>query len=397
MTIKPTIDFNSPAFHANPYPFYHELRVTEPVYWAEMPPPLNGMWLCTRYADVASVLKEARLTKHRLDMMRAGEVTANQRSMLSEDPPDHTRLRSLVSQAFTPKRVQGLQSRIEEVTNHLIEQVAGQGGMDFVTAIAQPLPVIVIAELLGVPPEDRHEFQAWSNTVITGGDGARRTAERGKQSNAAILALDHYFRKLIEQRRREPRNDLISALIAARDVEERLNEEELLSTCRLLLIAGFETTVNLLSNGLLALLQHPEQRMLLQANPALVGSAVEEMLRYYSPVQRATYRGATETFMIGDKQIQPGEAVSAIIGAANRDPAVFPDPNRFDITRTPNPHLGFGLGIHFCLGAPLARLEGRVAFTTLLERLPGLQLLKQEPDWSSNTFIRGLRSLAVEF
>lgn len=395
MTIKPTIDFNDPAFHANPYPFYHELRAVEPVQWVAMAPPAGGAWFCTRYEDVAALLKEARLSKERARLVPEENVEPIFRSMLFTDPPNHTRLRSLVGKAFTPKRVEALRGRIQTIADELIDAMRTQSKIDFITAFAAPLPIIVIAELLGVPVADRDRFQAWSRAAIIAGDGARNTTATQVASDLALWALDQYLSELITTRRRQPENDLISAMIAARDAEARLTEVELLQICRLLLIAGYETTINLLGNGMLALLEHPDQFKLLKENPLLVESAVEEMLRFDSPVQRSTFRICAQDFMIGNKQITKNQVVSLAIGAANRDPEVFTNPDNFDITRRPNPHVAFGLGIHFCLGAPLARLEGEVAFNTLLERLPNLQLSNEAPEWSSNTIIRGLRSLVV--
>jgi pimeloyl-[acyl-carrier protein] synthase len=258
-----------------------------------------------------------------------------------------------------------------------------------------PLPVIVIAELLGVPPEDHHTFHAWSNQMVTGFDAVRRSEEHVKQTQEATLALGQYFADLIRRRRQQPRDDLISALTLARDAQDRLTEDELLAMCMLLLIAGHETTVNLLGNGLLTLLRHPTQLALLKNHPERLLSAVEEMLRFESPVQRATFRFTAETFEIGGRTLDKGQQVSAVLGAANRDPTQFPQPDTFDITRQPNRHLAFGLGIHFCLGAPLARTEARIGFARLLEQLPNLQLVSQTPDWSTNTFFRGLSTLPV--
>lgn len=394
---KPIINFNDPAFHADPYPFYHEQRSADPVQWFEMPSPQHGSWFCTRYDDVASLLKEARLSKERARLVSEENVEPLYRSMLFTDPPDHTRLRALVGKAFTPKRVQSLESRIQAIANELIDGMCTKDHADFIASFASPLPVIVIAELLGVSVEDRHQFQEWSSLALIAGDGARNTPETQAASNLAVQALDQYLLNLIAERRQQPQNDLISAMIAARDAGEALTEQELLQMCRLLLTAGFETTINLLGNGLLALLQHPEQFILLKESRSLVASAVEEMLRFDSPVQRGTFRICAEEFKIGDKSIARNQVVSTAIGAANRDPAAFPDPDRFDITRSPNPHLAFGLGIHFCLGAPLARLEAQIAFNTLLERIPSMQLSQPKADWSSNTFLRGLRSLEIEY
>jgi len=283
--------------------------------------------------------------------------------------------------------------------------------MDFMADFALPLPVIVIAELLGVPPEDRETFRAWSNQIVTGIDAVRASQQNAQKQEEALMALAGYFTHLIQQRRERPREDLISAMIEARDAQDRLSEEELLGMCMLLLIAGHETTVNLLGNGLLTLLHYPDELALLTRAPLLPSksasagkrrpedmiSAVEEMLRFESPVQRATFRVTTDAIEIGGKTLEKGQQVSAVIGAANRDPAQFPDSDRFDVTRHPNRHLAFGLGIHFCLGAPLARAEARIGFTRLLEKLPTLRLVNEVPDWGPNTFFRGLRSLPLAF
>jgi cytochrome P450 len=237
----------------------------------------------------------------------------------------------------------------------------------------------------------------WSNQIVRGIDAIYQNEAAAQQQQAAMNGLAGYLRQLIGERRQSPRDDLISALIAARDAQGRLSESELLGMCMLLLIAGHETTVNLLGNGLLALLRHPNQLALLQQRPELMPSAVEEILRYESPVQRATFRIVTETLTVGRATIQKGQQVSPVIGAANRDADHFPDPDRFDITRQPNRHLAFGLGIHFCLGAPLARVEARIGFTRLLERFPTLRFVNETAEWSPNTFFRGLRQLPVTF
>jgi cytochrome P450 len=342
-------------------------------------------------------LKEANATKDTTPFTPPEQATPFDHNMLGKDPPDHTRLRSLANQAFTPRRVKELEPRIQQIADDLIRRADRQGGMEFMADFALPLPVIVIAELLGVPPDERETFHAWSNQMVSAIDAVNVSATKEKQSQAAALALGGYFADLVRRRRQEPKDDLISALTLARDAEDRLTEGELLAMCMLLLIAGHETTVNLLGNGLLALLTHPDQLARLSSHSDLMPSAVEEMLRFESPVQRATFRLTTETLQIGEATIEKGQQVSAVIGAANRDPDQFPQPDLFDITRQPNRHLAFGLGIHFCLGAPLARTEARIGFTRLLEQWPRLQLTGQAPDWNANTFFRGLRTLPVAF
>lgn len=391
------IDLTSPDFLANPYPTYHRLRAAKAPFWFAHGGPTSGMWLLTRYPDVAAILKDARITKDATRFSRPEQLTVFDHNMLGKDPPDHTRLRSLANRAFTPERVKTLEPRIGQIVDELIARVRPLNGMEFMADFALPLPVIVIAELLGVPQGDRDTFHAWSNQMITDIDAVSRSEERAKQSQAATIALGQYFTDLVQRRRQQPSDDLISALIQARDAQDRLTEDELIAMCMLLLIAGHETTVNLLGNGLLALLKHPMQLSLLKDHPALMQSAVEEMLRFDSPVQRATFRLTTERLEIGDIVIEAGQQVSAVIGAANRDPSQFPLPDTFDITRQPNRHLAFGQGIHFCLGAPLARTEARIGFTRLLDQLPDLKLVSQTPDWTANTVFRGLRSLPVTF
>ena len=339
------IDFSTPEFLANPYPTYRWLQENDPVRWLPITGGQHGMWLVVRYDDVFAALKDSRLSKDMSRVVPAEQLTPLTRSMLFRDPPDHTRLRSLVNLAFTPKTVAAMKSHIEEIADGLIAQMREQKEVDFVSSFALPLPVIVIAELLGVPTADREQFQGWSKKIIAGSDGAASSDEAFEESNRAGMELGIYLSQLIEERRKQPRNDLISDLLQAHDGEQRLNETELLGTCVLLLIAGHETTVNLLGNGLLALLQHPDQMALLRQDPGLIPNGVEEMLRYDSPVQRATNRFALEPIEIAGKRIEPGQQVSAVLGAANHDPSHFPDPDCFDVSRTPNRHLAFGFGI----------------------------------------------------
>jgi hypothetical protein len=317
--------------------------------------------------------------------------------MLFRDPPDHTRLRSLVNRAFTPRVVEDLRPHIRDVARYLIDRVVTDGAMDVVEDLAVPLPAIVIAELLGVPPDDREQFKAWSAQIVLALDGTLPPAVR-MQAAGARGELASYFDRLIGQRRRRPRRDLLSDLVAVEDKGERLSHPELLSMCNLLLVAGHETTTNLLASGALTLLRHPDQLALLRQRPNLLAGAVEELLRFESPVQRIG-RVAKAPVTVGDVEIKAGQMAAAVVAAANRDPAVFPDPDRLDVTRRPGPHLAFGHGPHFCLGAPLARLDGQVVFEALLDRLPALRLADPDwtPEWSANTVIRGLKALPVRF
>jgi pimeloyl-[acyl-carrier protein] synthase len=391
------INMSRPEFLTDPYPVYRQLRASNGPLWFPTGGPHDGVWLVARYDDVAAILKEQHTSKDSSRMMPIERQGPLMQTMLFRDPPDHTRLRALASQSFTPGRIRNLEPRITQIADELLSRAQPNGRMDFMAEFAMPLPVIVIAELLGVPLEDRAMFRAASNRIIGTNDDSDDLATAGSQQRDASMTLAGYFRELISQRRQAPRDDLISALTQARDAQDRLSEQELLGMCMLLLIAGHETTVNLLGNGLYTLLRHPDQFEWLKAHPDGIPVAVEEMLRFESPVQSATFRIVTDTVELGGKTLTKDQQVSPIIGAANRDPDQFPDPDRFDVTRQPDRHLAFGLGLHFCLGAPLARVEGRIGFTRLLERLPGTRLVDQTPDWNQNSFIRGLRHLPVTF
>ena len=393
----PEIDLTSPEFLADPYPTYSRLRENRMPVYLPLEGPTGGMWLVTRYDDVAAVLKESRISKEMSRLVPAPPPMALDATMLFKDPPLHSRMRSLANQAFTPKRIKDLEARIEQIADALIDRVRARGGMEFIADFAMPLPIIVIAEMLGVPAEERDTFRTWSNDLITGTDMIRGTDERRRKQREAIMSLMAYFGKLIAERRAEPREDIISALIEAQEEGGRMTEEELLGTCILLLVAGHETTVNLFGNGLLALLRHPDQFSQLKQQPDLLASAVEEMLRFESPVQRGTFRVTAAPVEIGGTTLGPGEQVSAVLGAANRDSDQFPDANKFDISRNPNRHLAFGLGIHFCLGSALARTEARIGFGRLFDRLPGIRLASEAVEWNPNTLIRGLRALPLQF
>ena len=388
-----------PEFHANPYPFYRRLREEDPVHASPL-----GIWVLTRYDDAVMVLRDPRfgregiaeLAEARLGAARARPT--NTRDMLFRDPPDHTRLRSLVSRAFTPRSVEAMRPNIQEIVDGLLDRREGARGMDVIEDLAYPLPVRVICEMLGVPIADQEIFRQWSADIARSLDAALLPAgsevvTRGQESSDA---LKEYFRSLIALRRKDPQPDLLSALIAAEEQGDKLSEAELLSTCVLLLIAGHETTVNLIGNGLLALLQHPAELRKLADDPALIQTGVEELLRYDGPVQR-TSRMTMADVEIGGKQIPKGRVVVAAIGAANRDPTYCSDPERLDITRKENRHIAFGFGIHFCLGAPLARIEGQVAIGTLLRRMPALKLVSDKPEWRESSVLRGLKTLPVTF
>ena len=401
-TPAPALEFNPflPEVHADPYPLYHRLRAEDPVHRNG-----PGFWVLTRYADVVAVLRDPRMSR---DPRRSAQYQLIQRgnagedpwedgapSMLFVDPPDHTRLRTLVNKAFTPAAIGRLRSRVEELVEGLLDRVAGTGEMDVVDDLAYPLPVTVICELLGVPPADQTRFRDWSGALVHLLDPlvAEDVLERALRARAALRG---YLGDLVAERRAHPAGDLLTALVAAEDEGHRLSEQELISMCMLLLVAGHETTVNLIANGTLALLGHPAERARLAADPALAASAVEELLRYDSPVQ-LTSRHATTDLEVGGQLVREGETVITALGAANRDPAQFPDPDRLHLARSPNRHVAFGGGIHFCLGAPLARMEAQVALAALLRRLPGLACGGEEPTWRDTVTLRGLATLPVRF
>ena len=387
-----------PEFLADPYPTYHRLRDEDPVHHSPM-----DFWVLTRYEDVAAVLRDPRFIKEPIVSMVAARFGVSVPpgvglSMLDRDPPDHTRLRSLVSKAFTPRVVDGLRPRIQTMVDDLITRAEAVGTMDLIEEFAYPIPVNVICEMLGVPVEDHERFKGWSLDIARGLDSVwlPPESEIPKRSGAARHAIGDYMRGLIAERRARPRGDLLSALIAAEEAGDKLSEDELIATCILLLIAGHETTVNLIGNGTLALLRHPGELRRLRETPGLITSAVEELLRYDGPVQR-TARITSTAVTIGGRTIPKGEMVMPFIGAADRDPTQFPDPDRLDLGRADNRHIAFGWGIHFCLGAPLARVEGQIAIDTLVRRLPRLALVNDEPEHRQSLTLRGLKALPVTF
>ena len=400
-----TVQYNpfDPAVHANPYPTYDSLRVEDPVHWSE----LMEAWLLTRYDDVVAVLNDSRFSANRRQaqsrlareaMRRQGEFGpfGQAVTMLGADPPEHTRLRRLVSKAFTPRMVEGMRPHIQEIVDELLDAVQGSGGLDVIHDLAYPLPVIVIAEMLGVPPEHRDEFKRWSGHIVATMGGSLRPPEVLERGRRSIHELAQYFRGVLEERRREPREDLLSRLIAAEEQGQVLSEDELLATAMLLLIAGNETTTNLIGNGMLALLRNHDQLQRLRDDPSLIQPAVEELLRYDGPVQ-ATSRVVTEDLEIGGRQVRKGELVLAALAAANRDPGRFERPDRLDISRQPNEHVAFGDGIHFCLGMALARAEGQIAIETLLRRIPNPRLETDDLQWGGSFILRGLKGLPITF
>ena len=368
-----------------PYDVYKEVRLKDPVHRMRV---ING-WGLTRYADVDAVLRDHR----RFSNGGRSFTGLGPETLLDLDPPDHTRLRSLVSKAFTPRSVAKLTPRIDQIIEELLDAIGERERFDLIEDFAFPLPVIVIAEMLGVPPEDRAQFKEWSTDIAI-------TVEPIIPDDLAVRLdkstgeLFEYFEAIIADRERSPQDDMISALIAARDDNDRLSHDELLGTLVLLLVAGNETTRNLIGNGMFALLKNPDQLQLLRGSPELIDDAVHELLRYDAPVQ-LDGRLVMEDVEIGGKRLRANERVISFIGAANRDPDAFANPDVLDITRPKKSHLSFGRGIHYCLGAPLAILEGKSAILALLDRFPTMRLVS-EPTYNDVLVLRGLSELIVD-
>jgi len=388
------VTFNpfDPAVMVDPYPYYSRMRELDPVHWNHA----IRTWFLTRHADVVELLRDDRFSADRTLSERFRPPPPHRRrpgkSMLVVDPPDHTRLRNLVNKAFTPRMVERLRPRIEAITAEILDRAAPGDAFDLVTDFAYPLPVIVIAEMLGVPAKDRMAFQQWSAVLVRGLDPMLGEEEQEAVFDARDALLD-YLRGVLGERRREPREDMLTSLIAAEESGDMFSEGELLAMCNLLLVAGHETTVNLIGSGVLALFENTDQLDRLRRDPDLIRTGADELLRYTSPVQW-TGRVAIAEIEMGGRTIQPLQSVTGILAAANRDPDVFSDPDRLDLGRHPNPHLAFGRGIHFCLGAPLAVLEAQVAMPMLLERFPRLRLAG-EPELRPTWVLRGLRRLPV--
>ncbi|WP_055545591.1 cytochrome P450 [Streptomyces sp. NBRC 110028] len=399
----PAFDPWQPSFVADPYPAYASLREQGRAHWFEP----SRQWLIPHYEDVRALLTDRRLGRtylHRFTHEEFGRTapppehepfyTLNGNGMLDLEAPDHTRLRRLVSKAFTPRTVQALVPTIRRLASGLVESFVASGGGDLIAAVAEPLPVEVIAEMLGIPPADRPALRPWSADIcgmfeLNPGEETARRAVRASEE------FSEYLRGLIAARREASGEDLISALIAAHDEGDRLSEQEMVSTCVLLLNAGHEATVNTTGNGWWTLFRHPEQLARLRAAPdALLSTAVDELLRYDTPLQLFE-RWVLEDIRVGDTLIPRGNEVALLFGSANRDPARFERPDTLDLGRADNSHLSFGAGIHYCLGAPLARIELAASFGALLRAAPGLRLVR-EPEWQPGYVIRGLTELLVE-
>ena len=425
------VNLQREEIRANPYPFYEQLRDQDPIHWDED----LGFWVFTRYADIDPLYTDERFSRAQGLMRNFQRLSETERQIVEpvyhsfsktvfySDPPYHTHLRGLMNHAFTPRRVEQLRPYIQRIVNELLDAAQSTGEVDIIRDLAYPLPVLVIAELLGLPASDRDRFKNWSDDLFailgTVRDKPSQLLEHAKQS---LKEMTDYVKDLSRKRRASPQDDLLTALLSVTGDDDlapshphssspphatserihkrdpypsaMLTEEELVSNINILLSTGHETTTHLIGNGLLALLQYPDQMQRLQAQPVLLASAIEEMLRYDSPVQ-ITYRSALEDANIQGKLIRKGDLVNSILGSANRDPRRFTNPDHFNITRNEGRHLGFGIGIHFCIGAPLVRLEAEIVFETILRRFPKISLATQTLEWQEHPIFRGLKSLPV--
>ena len=399
-------DLGNPVTNANPFPEFARLRAEDPVHWS----PAMKAWIVTRYADVKQVaLNNRQISADRLTPFfkanpeyQRGSIESLVRYlnhwMVFRDPPDHTRLRRLFTKAFTPTSVENLRPNIESIVVHLIERMEHKAAscepVDYIADFAYPLPASVIMDLLGVPRDDLERVKVWSDDIALFIGTAQVAGNKYLRAEAGAKAMADYFRGLVEDRTAAPTGDMLSQLVLARDDRDALTTDEIIGTAILLLFAGHETTTNLIGNGFLYSMKNREQWQRLVADPALADSAVEEYLRYDGP-SGALARVAAADVKLAGRTIREGQRVFAFVNSANRDPEAFDDPDRFDIGRPQNPHMTFGHGIHFCLGAPLARLEARIAVVRLAERLPDIRLKDGEPEWHDSLILRGVKSLPV--
>jgi cytochrome P450 len=423
------LNLQKKEIRSNPYPFYEQLRNYDPIHWDEE----FGFWVLTHYSDIDALYTDERFSRAQ-GLMRGFERLSPTEKQIAEpvyqsfsktvfyaDPPYHTHLRGLMNHAFTPRRVERLRPAIQKLVNELLDAAQAGGAPDMIQDLAYPLPVMVIAELLGLPASDRSQFKKWSDDLFAIlGTVSHKSSDLLERADRSLNEMTDYVRSLSRKRRDAPQDDLLTALLSVTEEEALacphphasstlstrekltrkqetsalLTEEELVSNINILLSTGHETTTHLIGNGLLALLQHPDQLKKLQTQPALLASAIEEMLRYDNPVQ-ITYRSAVDDAEIKGKRIHKGDLVNTIIASANRDPQRFTDPDEFNITRSEGRHLGFGIGIHFCIGAPLVRLEAEVVFETILRRYPGLYLTGETLEWQEHPVFRGLKALPV--
>jgi cytochrome P450 PksS len=401
--MPPEVNFNDPVVRADPYPLYARLRKEAPVI-AIRRPLFGQVWLLTRYEDVLMALNDKRFINDRRNvgdgqtgilpwwMPRVFHLL--QANMLSRDLGDHRRLRDLVHKAFTPRMVDKMKASVERIVGRLLDEAEKKQTVDLITDVALPLPLEIISEMMGVSPEDRRNFHRWIASFLDALGGSPLAVLAQAPTGFLLMRL---FRKLIRQRREQPGDDLISALVQAEEKGDHLNEEELISMIFLLLLAGHETTVNLIGSGMLALLQNPDQFQKLREQPELIDSAIEELLRYANPVEQPAPRYTREDVELGGHRIPRGAMVIPVVASANRDESMFPNADTLDITRSPNRHVSFGMGVHYCLGAPLARLEGRIALLALVQRFPRMRLAvpAEKLRWRTSLSVRGLKALPL--
>jgi len=396
----------SDEFLRDPYPLLRQLQMEAPVYWSES----IGGWIVTRFDDVVVTFRDVAHFSNEGRLGRAVEYLPPEqranfgafenhyatKSLIHSDPPDHTRLRSLMNKVFTPRAVEALRPRIQELVEELLDAAPSTGPVDIIRVLASPLPATVIAQIVGAPAQDARLFKAWADDILAFQGMNRPPLEMLAKAQRGIVNMRAYLTDLIAQRRQRPQDDLLSSLVAVESEGERLSSTELVSTCLTLLVAGHETTLSLIGNGLLTLLLYPEQLEQLRQDPSLMPGAIEEMLRFESPVARQP-RLVKQDVSLGGQTLRQGQMAFQFLNAANRDEAYFPDPDRFDLRRTNNKHMAFGLGVHFCIGAPLARIEGPIAIGAVLRRMPNLRLAGDGADWDiGKPNSRLLHSLWVE-
>lgn len=396
-------DPSRPEMMVDPFPAFEQLREQAPVYRSSV----LGGWVLTRYDDVKLAISDRRFSADRMRPFFAQLPSAKQcayatlrdsisRWAVFHDPPEHTRLRGLMNKAFTPRSIERLEPRIRAIIDGLLDQVVERGEMDLIADLAYPLPASVILDMLGLPCDDLDRIKLWSDELALFVGSSVNTPDKYQRATNSIQSMNEYFSQAIQRRRSDPSDDLLTALLAAQEQGDLLSDDELVATCVLLVFAGHETTTNLIGNGFLALLRFPAQLQRLRNDPGLMPSAIEELLRFDGPAASAV-RIATEEIVLHDQIIRPGDRVFAMLGAANRDPRQFVNPESLDVARKENRHLAFGHGIHFCVGAPLARLEARLAITAILQRCHDIKLQTTELNWTNSLVLRGVKSLPVSF
>ncbi|WP_339255400.1 cytochrome P450 [Paenibacillus sp. FSL R5-0713] len=400
---KSKVDFMDHSFIQQPFPVYEKLRAEEPVHRLLLPSG-HAAWMVTRYEDAVNILQDSRFVTGVLDNRNVEteeSLPPHQaiisRNLISVGPEDHRRLRRLIQKAFTPRMIERLRGRIVEISDELLDKIQAGNTREFdlIEDYAFPLPIIVICEMLGVPLKDQDKFRAWSNTIME----SVSNPQMNQESDEVMKAFVNYLQELITQRRNHIQQDLISDLIGIEEEGDKLTEQELYALVFVLIIAGHETTVNLIGNGMLALLEHPQQKQLLMDQPDLIQAAVEEVLRFNGPAEISNVRWATENVDFQGIQIRQGDMMLVALSSANRDSSQYENPDTFDITRKVNDHIAFGKGIHYCLGAPLARLEGEIAINALLHRLPEIRLNTDAKllEWRPGMIIRGLKAFPVVY